>query len=108
MSILRVLAILTLILFLATTNVVFAWKYSNSGVYPWADIATRMYHFDAWAWAPAGLWEEGYYSIWAQVGNDNDYEGGSYDRLFSDSVSASGSRSVGQPAPVIFHNHYIN
>ena len=86
----------------------FAWKASDSDLETWADIATRMYHFNAWAWATAGLWEAGYYHVWAQVGNDNDYDGGSYHGLFFDAASASGSRAVGQPDPVIFHSHYIN
>ncbi len=108
MTISRVLAIVALIFFLGTSGVVLARKYSDSGLYTWADVAARMYYFDAWAWASAAPWDQGFYSIWAEVDDDRDYEGGSYHGPLSTSVSASGSRGVGQPDPFTFYHDFIN
>ena len=109
MSILRCLTVLMLCLFLASVTTVFSEKSADSGWSAWADIATRLYHFNAWAWASAtSPSDSGWYRVWASVGSHNDYKGGSYQGVLSKSASSYGTRSVGQPDPPIFHSHFIN
>ena len=108
MPISRCLAILMLILFLASTSVIFAVKRSDSGDYAWVDTNNNLHHYYAHAWASADVGDQGYYSIFAEVGANRGRSSGPYQGPLSRSVFASETRVIGQPAPNIFHSHFIN
>ena len=108
MSISRCLAIVMLILFLASTSVIFAVKISDSSDYAWVDTNNNLHHYYANAWASANAGDQGFYSILAEVGANRSPRSGAYQGPMSQSVFASETRVIGQPAPNIVHSHFIN